>query len=95
MTDRLELRALQIVKKYYEKMGFQVLDVSQTGGHHGGYDFVVTDESKAMKVEVKGCTAMYGIPDPYHTEFDHETRQLIAVSNNCKTWMDLSSHLVD
>ncbi len=31
-----------------------------------------------MNVEVKGCTQPNGIPDSYHTQFDPDSRQLIA-----------------
>ena len=44
----------------------------------GGYDYLVTKGSEQLKVEVKGCSRPFGIPDPYHTEFHSESRQLVA-----------------
>ncbi len=45
---------------------------------HRGYDLLATkDGEKTLKIEVKGCTRPWGIPDPYVTEFD-ENKALIA-----------------
>jgi hypothetical protein len=76
--DRVEHRAMAFVQSYYESKGYSVLNVSKARGQHGGYDLFVTKGDESLKVEVKGCTRPYGIPDPYHTEFDKETLQLIA-----------------
>lgn len=76
--DRVEHRAMDFVKAYYENNGYSVLNVSKARGEHGGYDLFVTKGAESLKVEVKGCTRPYGIPDPYHTEFDKDTLQLIA-----------------
>jgi len=78
MEDRVELRAMELVRRYYESKDWVVRNVSRARGEHGGYDLLVTKASEQLKVEVKGCTRPYGIPDPYHTEFDPHTRQLIA-----------------
>lgn len=31
-------------------------------------------DSEQLKIEIKGCTVPWGIPDPYHTEFDDQKR---------------------
>jgi hypothetical protein len=78
LEDRVESRAMELVRHYYERRGWEVKNVSRARGEHGGYDYLITKGSEQIKVEVKGCTRPYGIPDPYHTEFDRESRQLIA-----------------
>jgi hypothetical protein len=76
--DRVELRAVELVTQYYQSRGWTVTDVSRVRGEHGGYDLLVIKGPEQLKVEVKGCTRSYGIPDPYHTEFDPVSRRLIA-----------------
>jgi len=78
MEDRVELRAIELVRHYYESRGCEVKNVSRARGEHGGYDFLVTKGDEQLKVEVKGCSRPFGIPDPYHTEFHPESRLLIA-----------------
>lgn len=78
MEESVELRAMTMVRSYYGSKGYSVLDVSKARGEHGGYDLLVAKDDERLKIEVKGCTRAYGIPDPYHTEFDKETRQLVA-----------------
>ena len=74
----VEVRGMRLVRRYYESRGREVKNVSRTRGDHGGYDYIVTKASKQLKVEVKGCSRPFGIPDPYHTEFHPESLQLIA-----------------
>jgi hypothetical protein len=76
--DRVEVRAMEFAANYYTRLGWEVTNVSRARGEHGGYDLLVRKGSERMNVEVKGCTRPYGIPDPYHTEFDPNTRKLIA-----------------
>jgi hypothetical protein len=76
--DRVELKAMKLVARYYEAKGYKVENVSRARGEHAGYDFMVTKGVERLNVEVKGCTRQYGIPDPYITEFDSDTRRLIA-----------------
>jgi hypothetical protein len=78
MEDRVEHRAVALVERYYESKGWNVRNVSKARGEHGGYDLLVTKGDELLKVEVKGCTRLFGIPDPYHTEFHPETRELVA-----------------
>jgi hypothetical protein len=78
IEGRVELRAMALVKRYYESKDWEVKNVSKARGDHGGYDYLITKGSEQLRVEVKGCTRAYGIPDPYHTEFHPESRQLIA-----------------
>jgi hypothetical protein len=78
MEERVELRAMSFVRNYYEKLGWKAENVSRTRGAHAGYDFLLTQGSEQLKVEVKGCSRPYGIPDQYHSEFDEKTLKLIA-----------------
>jgi hypothetical protein len=78
MEDRVEHRAMELVVRYYESRGWEVTNVARAGGEHGGYDLFAKKGSERIKVEVKGCTRPYGIPDPYFTEFDSESHRLIA-----------------
>ena len=75
---KVEHLAVALVTRYYESRGWEVLNVSKARGQHGGYDLFATKGEDSLKIEVKGCTRPFGIPDPYHTEFHPETRQLIA-----------------
>jgi hypothetical protein len=74
----VELRGMDLVRRYYESRGWAVENVSRVRGGHGGYDYLVSKGSEQLKVEVKGCSRPFGIPDPYHTEFHAGSRQLIA-----------------
>jgi len=78
MEDRVELRAVEFARAYYESKGYTAANVSRVRGDHGGYDLLATRGDEKLKIEVKGSTKPFGIPDPYHTEFDPKTRQLIA-----------------
>jgi hypothetical protein len=78
MEDSVETRAINLVVGYYESRDWEVTNVSRARGDHGGYDLLVQRGSERLNVEVKGCTRRYGIPDPYITEFDPESRRLIA-----------------
>jgi hypothetical protein len=75
---KVEHRAVAFVTRYYEAKGWKVENVSKARGTHGGYDLFATNGHESLKIEVKGCTRPFGIPDPYHTEFDKDTRLLIA-----------------
>jgi hypothetical protein len=76
--ERVEHLAVAFVRRYYESKGFDVKNVSRARGEHGGYDLLAIKGSEQIRAEVKGCTRPYGIPDPYCTEFDPESRRLIA-----------------
>jgi hypothetical protein len=76
--QKVEHRAVKFVTGYYERQGWKVENVSKARGTHGGYDLFATKDSDSLKIEVKGCTRPFGIPDPYHTEFDKDTRLLVA-----------------
>ena len=78
MEERVELRAMKLVRHYYESRGWKAENVSRAGGAHAGYDFLVTKGAQQITVEVKGCSRPYGIPDQYHSEFDQDTLKLIA-----------------
>lgn len=76
MSERIELQAIRIAKSYFEDQGYSVKDVSRVRGHNG-YDLVVTRGNELQKVEVKGCSREWQIPDLFSTEFD-ENRRLVA-----------------
>jgi hypothetical protein len=70
---RVELRAIAEAKAYWEREGYCVDHVSGKKGH-GGYDFLVSRADERLKVEVKGCSREWQIPDLYATEFDAQNR---------------------
>jgi hypothetical protein len=72
--DRVEVRAIRLAECYYKNKGWEVKNVARLGAEHAGYDLFLQKGSEQRKVEVKGCTTLYGIPDPYHTEFDDSLR---------------------
>lgn len=51
-------------------------DVSRTRGKKG-FDLLARRDGEELKIEVKGCTRPWHIPDAYATEFDAE-RRLVA-----------------
>ncbi len=73
---RVELRAIELAHEYFVGEGYEVEDVSRKRGHNG-YDFVIAREGVSSKVEVKGCSREWQIPDLFETEFDANKR-LIA-----------------
>jgi hypothetical protein len=73
---RVELRAVSLAKRHFLADGYAVEDVSRKRGHNG-YDLLIERDGLRMKVEVKGATRAWGIPDPYNTEFD-EAKRLVA-----------------
>ena len=78
--ERTENRAISVAKEYLRNQGYTVEDVSRGKGpqsEHRGYDLVAHKAEETLKIEVKGCTRPWGIPDPYVTEFDSE-RRLVA-----------------
>jgi hypothetical protein len=76
--ERVELRAMKFAESYYGKSGWKVKNVSRIGGEHTGYDLYLEKSSEQRKVEVKGCTKLYGIPDFYDAEIDRQSKRLIA-----------------
>jgi hypothetical protein len=73
----VENQAVAIATAFYAYQGFHVEDVSRKRGH-AGYDLLLTRDGDVLRIEVKGCTRPYGIPDPYYSEFDPNTKLLIA-----------------
>jgi len=77
MPNLVEGRAIAIVTEYFQKLGYDIDNVS-TGkrpeSEHRGYDLIARKPGESIKIEVKGCTRRWGIPDPYETEFDSEKR---------------------
>lgn len=76
--ERVELRAMKCATHHYEKSGWEVKDVAGLGGEYAGCDLFLKRGSQQRKIEVKGCTKLYGIPDFYDTEIDPESKRLVA-----------------
>ena len=75
----IEKRAMRFVRlhlKNKEKFR-QVEDVSRDP-EHLGYDFIARKGKETRKIEVKGCSCLWGILDPYSTEFKESTKRLVA-----------------
>ncbi|WP_372825198.1 hypothetical protein [Polaromonas sp.] len=77
-APRVELRAVALAEQHFLADGYSVEDVSRKRGHNG-YDLLVEKDGTPMKVEVKGATRAWGIPDPYNTEFDDSMRLVADV----------------
>jgi len=78
MDESVEVLAIRMAHLFFQKNGWEVIDVSHSRGDHAGYDLSITKGSKLLKVEVKGSRkAYYGIPDLYGTEVN-ENQTLIA-----------------
>jgi hypothetical protein len=76
---RVELRAIKFAKRYYKNNGWEkITDVSGRGGEFAGCDLLIEKGSRKWKVEVKGCTKLYGIPDLYDSEIDRKSKRLKA-----------------
>lgn len=74
--ERIELRAIRIATASFESDGWRVEDVSRNRQHRG-YDLLAKRGDEQLKIEVKGCSQAWHIPDPFVTEFDAE-RRLVA-----------------
>ena len=72
----VEKPAIARAKAFYASEGYEVEDVSRVRGHNG-YDLVATRDGITQKVEVKGCSRPWQIPDFFVTEFD-ENQRLVA-----------------
>ncbi len=78
MASDVEDRAMKLAYDFFEKNGWNPADVSRVHGAHGGYDLLLTKNSRTLTVEVKGSGKPYhGIPDLYHTQLD-TTKNLVA-----------------
>lgn len=78
-VESVEKEAIKCAISYEENKGNKVLNVSKARGEHGGYDLLSEDKNgKKIKIEVKGATRYEGIPDPYHTEFDGNSKEMVA-----------------
>lgn len=64
---------MELAKRHLASQGYDVEDVSRKRAHNG-YDLIARKSGETRKIEVKGCTRRWGIPDPYVTEFDSEKR---------------------
>lgn len=75
----VEKRAVQLATDYYRQQGYTVFDVSHSRRpEHGGFDLLLTRGAEQLRIEVKGCSREWQIPDPYCTEFAGEPLQLVA-----------------
>jgi hypothetical protein len=77
MPNKVEHNAISVSKRHLESQGYIVEDVTRKRAHKG-YDLVATRRQERLKIEVKGCSRMWEIPDPYITEFDKKKRRLVA-----------------
>jgi hypothetical protein len=73
----IEKRAIEFVQRYLEKRWRQVENVAYKR-HHPGYDFIATNDKKRIRIEVKGCSRRWGIPDLYFTEVAKSPKCLVA-----------------
>lgn len=73
---RVEQEALARAHAYFTSRGYVVTDVSRKRGHNG-YDLLAEIDGVATRIEVKGCSRAWQIPDLFETEFDQH-RRLIA-----------------
>jgi hypothetical protein len=73
----VEKRAIDFVQRYLKKEFPQVKNVSRDP-RHPGYDFIAKDGERCLKIEVKGCSRLWGIPDLYFTEVTEYPRHLVA-----------------
>lgn len=73
---KIELEAIHLAIKYFSGRGYRVEDVSRKQGHNG-YDLIAASDAERMKIEVKGCSRAWQIPDLFSTEFD-EGKRLVA-----------------
>jgi hypothetical protein len=78
LDQRIEIRAMKAALEHYERLGWSVENVSKARGLHAGYDLFLTNGSNEKRVEVKGCSKLYQIPDLYSSEIDPNTMKLIA-----------------
>ena len=76
MPNKIEQKAIAAATRYLTNRGYVVEDVSKNREHRG-YDLIAEQNGASLKIEVKGCSRLWGIPDPYLTEFD-ANRKLIA-----------------
>lgn len=70
---------MRAAKDYFSQAGYEVQDVARgrRGVGHNGYDLLISRGPETTKVEVKGCSREWHIPDLYSTEFDAD-RRLVA-----------------
>jgi Domain of unknown function (DUF3883) len=73
----IEKRAIEFVQKYLEKKGWKVMNV-ECNRQHPGYDFIAKKRKKRLRIEVKGCSRLWGIPDLYFNEVAKSTKRLVA-----------------
>ena len=73
---RIEYKAIEIVSEALRRQKFEVLNVS-TNREHKGFDILAKKGRKKLRVEVKACSRLWQIPDPFSTEFT-EDKKLVA-----------------
>jgi hypothetical protein len=65
----IELRAIHRAIAYYQSKDFEVEDVSRSkNSEHRGFDLRASKKREIFKIEVKGCSREWQIPDIYETE---------------------------
>jgi len=73
----IEKQAISFVQKYLERRFRQVKNVEKNRDHPG-YDFIARKGKKRLRIEVKGCSHHWGIPDLYFTEVAKSPKRLVA-----------------
>jgi hypothetical protein len=75
----IEKRAMRFVQWHLKKKEkFRQVENVSSNRQHPGYDFIATKGRTTRKIEVKGCSHLWGIPDLYSSEFNKSTKRLIA-----------------
>lgn len=74
MPNTVEDNAMEFTINHLREKGFEVQNVSRgkrKNSEHKGYDLIAQRPGEAkITIEVKGCSILWGIPDPYETEFN-------------------------
>jgi hypothetical protein len=89
---RIEKQAIDCAIEYLSTEGYSVRDVSRVRGHNG-YDLLAERGTETLRVEVKGCSREWQIPDLFDTEFDKDRRLIADILCVVYFANDLATHL--
>lgn len=73
----IEKRAIKFVQKYLKKK-FRKVENVEHNRQHPGCDFIARKGKKRIKIEVKGCGRLWGVPDLYFKEVAKSPKRLVA-----------------
>lgn len=76
-TKSIEKRAIEFAHTRLKKKFCHVKNVAKNPDYPG-CDFIAKNDKKWLKIEVKGCGHLFGIPDLYHTEVAKSPKRLVA-----------------